>query len=84
MAVPNWSPADRENAALRELVTVYRYLSGLAPQDADLAGVARLISERTAATVAAPAPAGRPGPAAMDAPAAPCSAGLGESGLEPA
>ena len=52
MAVPSWSPADRENAALRELVTVYRYLSGLALQDADLAGVVRLISDRTAATVA--------------------------------
>jgi sugar diacid utilization regulator len=43
---------DRENAALRELVTVYRYLSGFALQDADLAGVVRLISDRTAATVA--------------------------------
>ncbi|MGH3187562.1 MAG: PucR family transcriptional regulator [Streptosporangiaceae bacterium] len=67
MAVPNWSPTradehphpdhaprhlDRENAALRELVTVYRYLSGLALQDADLAGVVRLISDRTSATVA--------------------------------
>jgi sugar diacid utilization regulator len=62
MAIPDWSPVlaenhgarqvDRENAALRELVTVYRYLSGLALQDADLAGVVRLISDRTAATVA--------------------------------
>jgi sugar diacid utilization regulator len=65
MVVPDWpegsrpegapTPArqlDRENAALRELVTVYRYLSGLALQDADLAGVVRLISDRTAATVA--------------------------------
>jgi sugar diacid utilization regulator len=62
MAIPDWSPllaeehsarqAERENAALRELVTVYRYLSGLALQDADLAGVVRLISDRTAATVA--------------------------------
>src|SRR6516162_2908653 len=43
---------DRENAALRELVTVYRYLSGLALQDADLAGVVRLISDRTSATMA--------------------------------
>jgi len=43
---------DRENAALRELVTVYRYLSGLALQDADLAGVVRLISDRMTATVA--------------------------------
>src|ERR1700760_4439614 len=43
---------ERENAALRELVTVYRYLSGLALQDADLAGVVRLISDRTSATIA--------------------------------
>ena len=43
---------DIENAALRELVTVYRYLSGLALQDADLAGVVRLISDRTSSTVA--------------------------------
>jgi sugar diacid utilization regulator len=43
---------DRENAALRELVTVYRHLSGLALQDADLAGVVRLISDRMSATVA--------------------------------
>ena len=31
---------------------MYRYLSGLALQDADLAGVVQLISDRTAATVA--------------------------------
>ena len=37
---------------LRELVTVYRHLSGLAMQDADLAGVTQLISERASATVA--------------------------------
>src|SRR6202451_1910539 len=43
---------DRENAALRELVTVYRYLSGLALQDADLAGVVGLISDRMPAPVA--------------------------------
>jgi sugar diacid utilization regulator len=61
MALPDWSPdpgpvasrrLDRENAALRELVTVYRYLSGLALQDAGLADVVRLISDRMAATVA--------------------------------
>src|ERR1700751_3751605 len=72
MAVPNWSPVlpgdhpdhaeaparhlDRENAALRELVTVYRYLSGLALQDADLAGGVRLISDRTAAAGAVVTP----------------------------
>jgi GGDEF-like domain/PucR C-terminal helix-turn-helix domain len=43
---------DRENAVLRELVTIYRHLSGLALQDADLAGVVQLISERAQATVA--------------------------------
>jgi PucR C-terminal helix-turn-helix domain/GGDEF-like domain len=43
---------DRENSVLRELVTVYRHLSGLAMQDADLAGVVQLISERAQATVA--------------------------------
>jgi sugar diacid utilization regulator len=57
MAVPIGPNLDhrslsQENAALRELVTVYRYLSGLALQDADLAGVVRLISDRTSATVA--------------------------------
>ena len=46
------SRLDRENAALRELVTVYRYLSGLALQDADLAGVVQLISDRMTATPA--------------------------------
>jgi len=46
------SRLDRENAALRELVTVYRHLSGLALQDADLAGVVQLISDRMTATVA--------------------------------
>jgi hypothetical protein len=44
--------AEQENAVLRELVTVYRHLSGLALQDADLAGVTQLISERASATVA--------------------------------
>lgn len=44
--------AERENAVLRELVTVYRHLSGLAMQDADLAGVTQLIAERASATVA--------------------------------
>jgi sugar diacid utilization regulator len=48
------SPRDlgRENMVLRELVTVYRQLSGLALQDADLASVAQLLADRTAATVA--------------------------------
>ena len=41
---------------LRELVTVYRQLSGLALQDAGLASVAQLIADRTAATVAVVSP----------------------------
>jgi len=46
----------RENAVLRELVTVYRQLSGLALQDADLASVTQLLADRTAATVAVVSP----------------------------
>jgi sugar diacid utilization regulator len=46
----------RENTVLRELVTVYRQLSGLALQDADLASVTQLIADRTAATVAVVSP----------------------------
>ncbi len=46
----------RENAVLRELVTVYRHLSGLALQDADLASVTQLLAERTGATVAVVSP----------------------------
>jgi sugar diacid utilization regulator len=42
----------RENLVLRELVTVYRQLSGLALQDADLATVTQLLADRTSATVA--------------------------------
>src|SRR5512138_874090 len=49
-AVPG--AAERENRALRDLVAVYRHLSGLALQDADVASVARLIAEHLAATVA--------------------------------
>jgi PucR family transcriptional regulator, purine catabolism regulatory protein len=46
----------REVLALRNLVAVYRHLSGLAVQNADLATVARLIAERTGATVAIVSP----------------------------
>lgn len=42
----------RENALLRELVTVYQRLTGLTLQDADVSTVLRLLSERTDATVA--------------------------------
>ncbi|HEU5158563.1 MAG TPA: helix-turn-helix domain-containing protein [Streptosporangiaceae bacterium] len=41
-----------ENKVLRELVTVYRHLSGLALQNADLDSVAQLLADRTDATVA--------------------------------
>jgi sugar diacid utilization regulator len=43
---------QHENALLRELVTVYQHLTGLTLQDADVGTVARLLAERTAATVA--------------------------------
>ena len=43
---------QRENALLRELVTVYQHLTGLTLQDADVSTVTRLLAERTAATVA--------------------------------
>jgi sugar diacid utilization regulator len=46
----------RENMVLRELVTVYRQLSGLALQDADLASVTQLLADRTTATVAVVSP----------------------------
>src|SRR5918992_1545622 len=42
----------RENTVLRELVTVYRHLSGLALQNADIGNLTRLLAERTDATVA--------------------------------
>lgn len=48
--------AGREVLALRNLVAVYRHLSGLAAQDADLAAVTRLIAEQTGATVAIVSP----------------------------
>ncbi len=57
-AAPPGSARDlgRENMVLRELVTVYRQLSGLALQDADLATVTQLLADRTAATVAVVSP----------------------------
>jgi hypothetical protein len=48
--------AAREVLALRNLVAVYRHLSGLAVQNTDLAAVTRLISEQTDATVAVVSP----------------------------
>jgi hypothetical protein len=44
-------PAARENQVLRELVTIYHHLTGLALQSADLQTVAGLLSERIAALV---------------------------------
>ena len=46
----------REVLALRNLVAVYRHLSGLAVQNADIATVTRLIAEQTHATVAIVSP----------------------------
>jgi sugar diacid utilization regulator len=46
------SAVQRENVLLRELVTVYQHLTGLTLQNADVLTVARLLAERTAATVA--------------------------------
>lgn len=46
------SEIARENRVLRELVAVYRHLSGLALQNADVATVAQLIAERAGAAVA--------------------------------
>jgi sugar diacid utilization regulator len=43
---------QRENALLRELVTVYQHLTGLTLQDADVSTVMSLLADRTAATVA--------------------------------
>ena len=43
---------QRENALLRELVTVYQHLTGLTLQDADVSTVLQLLASRTAATVA--------------------------------
>jgi PucR family transcriptional regulator, purine catabolism regulatory protein len=46
----------REVLALRNLVAVYRHLSGLAVQNADIAAVTQLIAEQTHATVAIVSP----------------------------
>src|SRR5215468_5895818 len=46
----------REVLALRNLVAVYRHLSGLAVQNADIAAVTHLIAEQTHATVAIVSP----------------------------
>jgi hypothetical protein len=50
--VVNHRAVQHENALLRELVTVYQHLTGLTLQDADVSTVARLLAERTVATVA--------------------------------
>ena len=54
------APADdvaKENVALRQLVTVYRHLSGMAAQYADLTSVTELIAGHAQATVAVVDPA---------------------------
>jgi sugar diacid utilization regulator len=50
--VDGHSQISRENRVLRELVAVYRHLSGLAAQHADISTVVQLIADRTGATVA--------------------------------
>jgi sugar diacid utilization regulator len=50
--VEGHSQIGRENRVLRELVAVYRHLSGLAVQHADITAVVQLIADRTSATVA--------------------------------
>jgi sugar diacid utilization regulator len=52
LVVLDQGAVKRENALLRELVTVYQHLTGLTLQDADVSTVARLLAERTEATVA--------------------------------
>jgi sugar diacid utilization regulator len=47
---------SREVLVLRNLVAVYRHLSGLAVQNADIAAVTQLIAEQTHATVAIVSP----------------------------
>lgn len=48
--------ASHENRVLRELVTVYHHLTGLALQNADIQSVASLLAERTASQVAVVSP----------------------------
>jgi sugar diacid utilization regulator len=52
LAEPEQHAVQRENVMLRELVTVYQQLTSLTLQNADISTVARLLAERTAATVA--------------------------------
>ncbi len=49
---PQRDPIRQENLLLRELVTVYQRLTGLALQNADVSTVAELLAQRTNATVA--------------------------------
>jgi sugar diacid utilization regulator len=56
MAAQPQAEVSRENLALRKLVAVYRHLSGLAVQNADLATVSQVIAGHTSATVAVVSP----------------------------
>lgn len=51
-AAPSITATRQENLLLRELVAVYSHLSGLVSQDADVAGVVRLVAQHTGAGVA--------------------------------
>ncbi|MGH3318656.1 MAG: PucR family transcriptional regulator [Streptosporangiaceae bacterium] len=50
--VAGQNAVSRETSVLRELVTIYRHLSGLALQNAEISTVTRLLAERTSSTVA--------------------------------
>jgi len=49
---PHREALQRENEALRELIAIHDHLTGLALQNADLASITRVLSERTGRTVA--------------------------------
>src|SRR5262245_17713557 len=53
---PRLDVAARENQVLRELVTIYHHLTGLALQSADLQTVAVLLAERMASLVGVVSP----------------------------
>ena len=69
---------SRENRVLRELVTIYHHLTGLALQSADLDSVIRLLARRSAAMVAVVSPTLDVLAAAAPDPAAPAAARAGD------
>src|SRR5207237_3461345 len=53
---PGLDGVSRENRALRELVTIYHHLTGLALQSAEVQAVVELLAERMACQVAVVSP----------------------------